>query len=323
MKQGTPYPVQRPDDQPGLDARQRKLVADNLGLIGHHLRRHVRGLKHPSREREWDDLFQEGCLGLMQAARSFDPASGIAFPAYARLRIQQAIHRGLRRAFETVRTPEAPGRNEQDAAPRRRIVSLDKEDRLPDRHAPRHPHVKPDQVTLGERLRHTIDEAVDQAARAEAHDVKGRAPSERVVRRLVEERLRVPREECRTPLRRISREASRSYASLAYVEKRLLQRVRTQLKCDVTLARLRHDARTQPDGWETVVRQRTVNMNQSDTFDAVWDDASERQRAWLVTRLIEAKCADVKAWATMTFTSLPTDQQRQLLVASDDGDAAK
>ncbi|PWU05329.1 MAG: hypothetical protein C5B51_14685 [Terriglobia bacterium] len=53
-----------------------------------------------------DDLVGAGNLGLLQAARKFDPARGIPFPAYARHRIRGAIAdylRGLDRLPRQVR----------------------------------------------------------------------------------------------------------------------------------------------------------------------------------------------------------------------------
>lgn len=65
--------------RPGL--KQRCLVRDNMGLVAVHLRRNVVNL-HPKWEREWDELFQEGYLGLIRAATAFraergDPVCGL------------------------------------------------------------------------------------------------------------------------------------------------------------------------------------------------------------------------------------------------------
>jgi RNA polymerase sigma factor (sigma-70 family) len=43
-----------------------------------------------------DDLFQEGCIGLVDAARTFDPSRGVPFKAYARKRIRWAISKAER-----------------------------------------------------------------------------------------------------------------------------------------------------------------------------------------------------------------------------------
>ena len=85
---------------------QRRLVRDNLGLVGVHLRRHVRGLDAPRRHREWEDLFQEGCLGLMRAAVAFDPARGIPFAAFALPRIHNAVSCALEEKFSMFASPK-------------------------------------------------------------------------------------------------------------------------------------------------------------------------------------------------------------------------
>ena len=51
-----------------LSADQQALVARNLGLVGLHLRNRVPTPRQPMRQREYEDLFQEGCLALIRAA---------------------------------------------------------------------------------------------------------------------------------------------------------------------------------------------------------------------------------------------------------------
>lgn len=89
----------------GLTEEQRRLVADNIGLVGVHLRRFVGNLSVPRRDREREDLFQEGCLGLIQAAQRYDSERGIPFAAFALPRIHNAVSRGLARKFSTVKGP--------------------------------------------------------------------------------------------------------------------------------------------------------------------------------------------------------------------------
>jgi RNA polymerase sigma factor (sigma-70 family) len=43
------------------------------------------------------DLFEEGVVGLLQAAQNFEPAKGVPFEAFARRRIKGAIFDGIRR----------------------------------------------------------------------------------------------------------------------------------------------------------------------------------------------------------------------------------
>jgi Sigma-70 region 2 len=88
-----------------LSDSQRRLVSEHLGLVGVHLRRYVGNLIEPRHDREREDLFQEGCLGLMRAAVDFDESRGIPFAAFALPRIHNAVSRALETKFSTVHVP--------------------------------------------------------------------------------------------------------------------------------------------------------------------------------------------------------------------------
>ncbi len=77
-----------------LCAQRAQLVQDYLPLVGAHIKRRVKCQRDGIR-RNRDDLFQEGCLGLIRAALRFDPAAGISFAAFARPRIRGAVNRAL------------------------------------------------------------------------------------------------------------------------------------------------------------------------------------------------------------------------------------
>ena len=66
------------------------LVKENLPLVRHLVKR------FQDRGREYDDLFQYGCLGLLKAIDRFDPAFGTAFSTYAVPVILGEIRRFLR-----------------------------------------------------------------------------------------------------------------------------------------------------------------------------------------------------------------------------------
>ena len=66
------------------------LVKENLPLVRHLVKR------FQDRGREYDDLFQYGCLGLLNAIDRFDPAFGTAFSTYAVPVILGEIRRFLR-----------------------------------------------------------------------------------------------------------------------------------------------------------------------------------------------------------------------------------
>ena len=62
----------------GLTEEQRQLVTRHIGLVGVHLRTRVPTPYQPTRDREREDLFQEGCIALVKAARRY---RGPAYPA--------------------------------------------------------------------------------------------------------------------------------------------------------------------------------------------------------------------------------------------------
>jgi len=84
--------------KPCLRARPERdrLVEANLPLVWAVVRRLTRGdrkLRHVMA----DDLFQEGCIGLMRAAELFNPLLGVRFSTYAFGWIRQKVGSALRR----------------------------------------------------------------------------------------------------------------------------------------------------------------------------------------------------------------------------------
>lgn len=69
-----------------LSREEQRLVDDNRGLIRFSLKRY-----HPPPGMDDDDLWQVGALGLMQAARKFDPEKGFKFSTFATTCIQNEV----------------------------------------------------------------------------------------------------------------------------------------------------------------------------------------------------------------------------------------
>lgn len=93
MKAGTPYT--RSDEcflsaQRGDPAAIELLVTENLPLVKFVVKRFI------GRGKEYDDLFQTGCIGLMKAIQRFDPTMNVQFSTYAVPLIMGEIRRLLR-----------------------------------------------------------------------------------------------------------------------------------------------------------------------------------------------------------------------------------
>jgi len=86
--------------QDGLREIIERFVEANLGLVVNRVRRY-----YPCSIMEEMDLVQEGCQGLMEAVRRFDPSRGHKLSTYAVWWIRQYIMKALARYGRTVRLP--------------------------------------------------------------------------------------------------------------------------------------------------------------------------------------------------------------------------
>ncbi|MGY5052463.1 sigma-70 family RNA polymerase sigma factor [Streptomyces sp. 900105755] len=87
-----------PSDDIRIRARD-CLVVHNQGLVHSLVPRYLeQGL-------DYEDLFQHGALGLMRAARKFDPTKGFKFSTYATWWIRQSITRGIADEGSVIRVP--------------------------------------------------------------------------------------------------------------------------------------------------------------------------------------------------------------------------
>jgi RNA polymerase primary sigma factor len=75
-------------------------VAAHLELVRAAASRY-RGLGMP-----FDDLVQEGLLGLLDAVDRYDPSRGVAFETFARFRVRRAIRNALTEQARLVRLPK-------------------------------------------------------------------------------------------------------------------------------------------------------------------------------------------------------------------------
>lgn len=240
-----------------LSDAQKNLVQKNLGLIAVHLKRRLpHERSRPDGPDRWDDLFQDGCLGLMRAARTFDPERGVPFAAYALSRIHQAISGSVRRRDSSVRVPERHGRR-PDAKARRRssrkqdpagppqrvpkVFSYSPQamDGLPARVASpadsamawSGPRYVPDAGrSVGELLHRKIRAAAEAALSQLPGRSNGGGDRPALARRILEERLLVADETARTSLRDIAQSSGSSYGRVVKCEALLMAGARRLLQ---------------------------------------------------------------------------------------------
>ena len=318
-----------------LTDAQRKLVDDNLGLIGVHLRRFVSSLGTPRRDREWEDLFQEGCVGLMRAAKDFDPQRGIAFAAFALPRIHNAVSRALHEKFSVIRTPaprsrrgcdeETSNRGRGDAslrdhaigerAPKAYPMSIEIADHaaLKRNHDP---SCAAPSETVGERIRAKYEQAVQRAGEKIAARASRRGDRDKLVAILREERFLVPSEESKAALRQIARQTKSSYARVAQCDKRYANAIKHALESDPEFRELQRRVRAQPLGGEVAIDhslEESLAVASADEFVRRYGNVDSSARAAMFERLWDASPHDVDAFLHERVRTLPPGAREKLL----------
>lgn len=304
-----------------LTERQRRQVEENIGLVAVHLRRHIKGTAEATRDREREDLFQEGCLGLIQAVQTFRPQSGIPLPAYLLPRIHTAVSRALRGGFSTVRRPLYQPRRtaacEETEYPTTVALDFDPQDRRPDpRHALERSSEEKGTGTIGERIRASYVRSVRRAAEESKRARPARGDRAQLIDRLVEQRLLVPEAEARVSLHSLARQTRSSYARVAQCEKRILDRVRAELTDDAETQHLREEARRNAEGMETPIDARLeaeLEQARIDRFIARLRAAPAERQGAVLLALIDAAGTCLETLARTLFASLPPRRHAEFL----------
>jgi len=310
--------VPQPDDSSpsgqtdlrALSDEQRRLVMDNLGLIGVHIRRHVPRIYAPRREREWEDLFQEGCLGLIRAAADFEEERGIPFASFALPRIHTAVSRALHGKFTLVSVPRSRRSRGKDPTERPESFPVVEEFRDPRRHRyrsrpdERHEPFSTRRQTVAERLREKYERAVRTAGRIVADESRARGVTrgdrKELVHTLAEDRFLVPRKESRKALRQIARETRSSYGRVAEAERLMSVALQKLLADDPEVQLLRRWARSSSGGTASVVGAEVESM------------LKETGVAELLRRFRAAGAADRAAMLRSLHNMAPADLERKL-----------
>jgi len=311
-------------EQPRLTERQKKLVRDNMGLVAVHLKRHVANLAVPQRDREYDDLFQEGCLGLMRSAARWDPAGGIPFAAYALPRIHNAISMALRCKFATIYVPprRADRRRAGDTAahpgdrdrPRTRTISDVQWKTLAD--APVVPAPNDRSETVGDRIREKYEQTVRRAAFRLKQQRSARGDRDELMRLIVHERLLVPNAESQRSLRQIARDTASSYARVAQCAARLTGAIQRMLEHDPEFTELLAWARRHPDGFAARVDddiERAVARVAADECVRRFEHGCETERASVLYAVARHAHADLPRLVRRAVNSMSRVDRHGLL----------
>lgn len=305
----------------GLDENQRTLVRENVGLVGTHLRRNVPRLRDPRGRGEWEELFQEGCMGLIRAATEFDAKRGIPFAAFAFPRIHKAVS-GALADRSLVRTPQGRKRatdGDDRHNPFIKTVSLsDKQaDLLSSRKRAVGEVAEREDAsgdTIGARLRRKYERAIRSAA--ESATRAGRGDRSLLVDLILKERLLVPDEHSRRSLRSIAEQTTSSFGRVMDCEKKILSGAREALEADAEFEHLRRLAAGQASGAESPVDacvERELAAAAADDFVARFRNADRNDRGRMIAELLDFPADEAASWIRQRF-SLLTEESREEVV---------
>ncbi|GJM26637.1 MAG: hypothetical protein DHS20C16_30520 [Phycisphaerae bacterium] len=258
---------------------QRRLVEENMGLVGLHIRRCVRNTAVGKSDRDYDDLFQEGCIGLIRSARKFDPDEDIPFAAFALPRIHTAVSAALIRDESLIRVPRKrkPARSNESgqsqspiAAPKRetpKVYSLDIDPRLGEMVERRGAG---ESRTIGDRLREKYEQALDVATRIVTRRKATRTDRGELIERIIQQRLLVPEEDAKTALRQIARDTNSSYSRVLQCERRIQTAMRRALTGDLEFRQLQETARRSEIGPDQEIDPALEQLLKESAAESCW-----------------------------------------------------
>jgi len=286
---------------PVLTPEQKSLVAANVGLVGVHLRNRVPTPRQPTRQREYEDLFQEGCVALIRAASTYNANRHGPFAAYALPRIRGAIHAALHEYFATIRVPTRvckrakrdPGDANENHPALNGVQELTRE-------VARHLPAAIPVGAGGETIRHAIRRRYERAVGLALAELQTRSWRQRdpvpIMRRLAAERLLISGEDERTALRQIARESGISSGRVSAYERQLADAVRKHFEADPQLPLLTAFACEDAQSYSGVVddqRRRLLSQAELDAFAERFSQLDRSKQAELVYELIERSAAAV------------------------------
>ena len=318
-----------------LTPAQRARVRNNLGLVASYLRRSTTIPPQPMSRCEYDDLFQEGTLGLMRAAVRYDPARDKTFAAFALKHIHGAVSRALAERFATIRVPvkrvkEAGRRHRERGIEQakgdscrdrgtfgKRVVTtanLADEDVLLRDHRAEEP---PLGRKLGDLLRDRCVTAVRTAGERVLRRGRGRADRGLLIEHLMRDRLLIPEEGERTPLREIARQLGCTAGRVLACERQIAKLAAGILQKDPVYARIRELAVREAESLGLVVDERLgkeLAWREERHFAERIERLGEADLDPLLGRLAGQVCGSSGRLALLLFRALGQELRTRVLM---------
>ena len=310
-----------------LTATQRAMVEENLALVALHIRKKVRNPSVVRADRNYDDLYQEGCCGLIRAVQSYDRDSGIPFPAYALPRIHTAVSAALQSGSSLVRVPRRGRPRKSDrqtnpaSPPDLRFHTLEHDP--PDRRRQGAWDAELGVRTIGDRLRERHERALEVATGSLLRRKATRGDRKDLVVALVEQRLRVAEPSAKTALRQIARQTGSSYTRVLQCERRLYQALRRALAGDAEFRRLVELSRRSEEGFACALTEsleRELRMLSAEGFVRRVRAAGEARQSEILLTLL--RCYGDEVWNVVRrlFAELPQEAADELTKQVSTGD---
>ncbi len=318
-----------------LNDERQTLVKANIGLVYVHLKNYVTPHCIPWTRREWEDLVQEGCLGLIRAAQDFNPQGKIPFAAFALPRIHTAVRRSMMQRFGSSAAfagGESPAKRSLFGTSHKPDWSPRKRRRIPVNDDPL--EVLGDwwgsnEDTLGVRMREKYERAVHRAvAHIRAQDEPDDAHA-KLLRALAADRHLVPDVHARKPYRQIATRMNAPYARIIQLDRQLREAIRLSLERDPEFNELQRIARAEPLGVDTPVdetfEQALARLSAAELLQRLLHSAGPR-REKLMEQIFAQATPSLLQTIRNELQSLPVATREDLLhnsspVCVDDAEA--
>ncbi len=180
--------------------------------------------------------------------------------------------------------------------------------------------------TIGDRVREKYERAVAQAVASLQGGASTRGDRDELLQVLANERLLVPNEESRRPLRQIARDTQSSYARVAQCGTRLSECVRSLLDRDPEFAELLRRARASAEGLAAPMDgplERALLEAGAREYTRRFDAANEQDRGAMLYSLLARTRVDMNGLVRRRFRAMGKDDREGLLRRSGVRDDAR